>query len=253
VASVVSAGLILVVLLWVGPYFETLPRCVLAGIIIVALKGMLMQIKELKSVRKEGIFETMVWVGTFLSVVIIDIDIGLMMGICISLLALYIKGWKAYDCLLGEIPETGIYVDLATHKGACEVPDTKIFRYTGSLNFASKSGFKKSLFDKVGVDTKVMRRASVFAGRHEATGLQGMHTLIIDLSCIAHVDVSACKMFNEIKKEMQLLGVAFLLASPTDRVYDALMHSESYNGASFKIFATVHDAVLYVQGKLDLV
>jgi solute carrier family 26, other len=214
---------------------------------------MLMQIKELKTVRKEGIFETLVWIGTFLSVVIIDIDIGLMMGICISLLALYVKGWKAYDCLLGEVPETGIYVDLATHKGAHEVPDTKIFRYTGSLNFASKSGFKKSLFKKIGVDTKVLRRASVFAGRHETTGLQGMHSLIIDLSCVPHMDVSACKLFNEIKKEMQLLGVAFLLASPNDRVYDALLHSDSYNAGSFKQFATVHDAVLYVQGKLDLV
>lgn len=53
-ASVVSSGLILIVILWLGPFFETLPRAVLASIIIVALKAMLFQVKDLKRFAKEG-------------------------------------------------------------------------------------------------------------------------------------------------------------------------------------------------------
>lgn len=35
IASIISCGLLLVILLWIGPFFELLPRCVLASIIVV--------------------------------------------------------------------------------------------------------------------------------------------------------------------------------------------------------------------------
>lgn len=116
VASVVSAGLILIVLLWIGPFFETLPRCVLGAVIVVALKGMFMQFKDLKKFYKEDRLEGLTWLCTFLSVVLIDIDIGLFCGIIMSIIALYLKGWKSYSSVLGVIPGTGIYVDITTHK-----------------------------------------------------------------------------------------------------------------------------------------
>ena len=64
--AVVTASIILIVLLWLGPLFETLPRATLASIIIVALKGMFMQVKDLKKFLNEGILESAEWIGTFL-------------------------------------------------------------------------------------------------------------------------------------------------------------------------------------------
>lgn len=43
-ASIVSAAIIVVVLLWVGVVFEPLPRCVLSGIVVVALKSIILQV-----------------------------------------------------------------------------------------------------------------------------------------------------------------------------------------------------------------
>lgn len=116
VASIISAGLILVVLLWIGPFFESLPRCVLGAVIVVALKGMFLQFRDLKRFYKEDRLEGLTWLCTFLSVVCIDIDIGLFCGIVMSVLALYLKGWKSYSSVLGVIHDTGIYVDITTHK-----------------------------------------------------------------------------------------------------------------------------------------
>lgn len=116
VASVISAALILIVLLWIGPFFECLPRCVLGAVIVVALKGMFMQVKDLKRFYQEDRLEALTWICTFFGVVLIDIDIGLFCGIIMSVIALYLKGWKAYSSVLGVINDTGIYVDVTTHK-----------------------------------------------------------------------------------------------------------------------------------------
>lgn len=76
-----------------------------------------------------------------------------------------------------------------------------------------------------------------------------MRTLIFDLSAVAHLDNSGCKTFTEIKNEMKLLGVKLYLAAASDCVYDSLVHASQLGEASFECFSTVHDAVLYAQGK----
>jgi solute carrier family 26, other len=233
--------------------FETLPRATLAAIIIVALKGMIMQVKDLKRFQREGVLELAVWLSTFLTVVIIDIDIGLLTGILVSLFALYLKGWKSYSCLLGQVPGTEIYIDLKTHREVTQVPNIKIFHYCGSINFASRAGFKKDLFNAIGVDFRVIRRASLCVSALEARGLgQGMRTLILDLSAVAHLDNAGCKTFSEIKNELKLLDVKFYLAGASDCVYDSLVHASQLGEPAFECFTTVHDAVLYAQGKTSI-
>lgn len=212
-----------------------------------------MQVKDLKRFSHEGVLEMTVWVSTFLSVVIIDIDVGLLIGILVSLFALYLKGWKSYSCLLGQVNGTDIYIDLKTHREVIQVPNIKIFHYCGSINFASRAGFKKDLFNSIGVDHRVIRRASLCESAAEARGFgHGMRTLIIDLSAVAHLDNSGCKTFTEIKNEMKLLGVKFYLASASDCVYDSIVHATTLGEPSFDCFSTVHDAVLFSQGKSSM-
>ncbi|XP_058828758.1 solute carrier family 26 member 6 [Topomyia yanbarensis] len=253
ITAVVSSMLILIVLLWIGPYFETLPRCVLASIIFVALKGMLWQVKHIMKFQREGSLELFVWLVTFLSVTIIDIDVGLLIGVIFSLVALYIKGWKSYYSLQGTVPDTAIYVDIGSHHRAEEVPHIKIFKYSGAINFASRATFKKALTKEVGVSQKLVKRASRYDAAGEGAGLQIIKTVIIDLSSVPHIDTAACKTFNEVKKEMSTVGVSTLIANPADCVYETLLHAESIGEGGFHIFPTVHDAVLYAQGSVSAV
>ncbi|XP_053953496.1 solute carrier family 26 member 6 [Anastrepha ludens] len=252
-ASLVSAILIIMTLLWLGPFFSTLPRCVLAGVIIVALKPMFMQAKELKKYSKQGKLELLTWIATFLSVVLIDIDYGLLIGIFISLLALYIKGLKPYCCLLGIIPEAAaVYVDLNHHRNAVEVPETKIFRYVGSLNFASNMYFRHSLYNVIGLDTKKLQRSKKAVKANGATTENGQagqlndfRFLVLDFSMLGHVDVAGCKAITDMMKELKVLGVRIFVSSPSDRVYDTLVHSMALGEGPFEIFPTLHDAVEY--------
>lgn len=58
-----------------------------------------------------------VWMVTFLGVVFISIDIGLLVGVIMSLTTIFLMGMKPYTCLLGSVPHTDLYVDINRYKG----------------------------------------------------------------------------------------------------------------------------------------
>ncbi|CAG2060374.1 unnamed protein product, partial [Timema podura] len=151
-ASIVSCCILLCILLWVGPFFEPLPRCVLASIIVVALKGMLMQALQLPKFWRLSTLDGVVWLATFITVVFIDIDYGLLAGIVLSLVSIFIQGMKPYTCLLGIVPNTDLYLDVNRYKGTREVQNIKIFHYCGGLNFATRDHFKSELFRLIGLN-----------------------------------------------------------------------------------------------------
>lgn len=250
IASVVSAALILLLLLWLGPLFETLPRATLASIIIVALKGMLWQVKDLKKFNKETKLDVIVWIITFLTVVIVDIDFGLLAGALLSIFALYLKGFKSYSYMLGQVPNTDIYVDIKTHQNINEIAGVKIFRYHGSVNFATCASFKKDLFKNIGIDHRVIRRASLCDQHSENRDVySAMRTLIIDMSAIHHIDMSGYRTILEIKDELKLLDVKVLLAAASDCVYDVLVKASNIGESEIDCYSTLHDAVLLSSNK----
>nr|CAD7264974.1 unnamed protein product [Timema shepardi] len=118
IASVVSCGLLLFVLLLIGPFFQPLPNCVLASIVVVALKGMFMQVKDLPRAWRLSPFDGMVWLVTFLSVVLLDIDYGLGIGVALSLLCVIIMGQRPKVCRLGHVPSTNIYLDITRYQAS---------------------------------------------------------------------------------------------------------------------------------------
>ena len=52
--------------------------------------------------------------------VTVAIDIGLLVGIGMSVLCLIVKGLKPYVCLLGCVPGTEIYLDIEKYKRVSE-------------------------------------------------------------------------------------------------------------------------------------
>ena len=80
IASLVSCLLLLVVLLFLAPLLYHLPKCILAVVTLVALKSLLLQTKQLFTYWKMSRLEAVTWLVTFFGVVLLDIDIGLLVG-----------------------------------------------------------------------------------------------------------------------------------------------------------------------------
>lgn len=178
-------------------------------------------------------------------------NFSLVLGICVSLVALYIKGWKSTYSSLGVVPGTDIYVDLSTHKKAKELSRIRIFQYTGAINFAFCASFKRALYKVIGINYKTIRSASLLSG-DESQKLLSTATLIIDLSCVTHMDVAAFKTCRDIQKEMEIFNTDLILTGPNDRVYDALKHAEMLGVGSFLVMPSIHDAVVYAKSKTNV-
>ncbi|XP_063444496.1 prestin-like isoform X1 [Mytilus trossulus] len=146
VVGLVSSALLLMVLLLLGPYFKTLPKCILASIIIVALQGMFRQFFELQRLWKLSKIDFFIWLSTFLATVLLDVDLGLLVGVVIGLLTIVYRVQRPYACVLGQIPNTDIYRDVKVYKEAQEFPRLKIFRFENAIFFVSVEHFRNTLY-----------------------------------------------------------------------------------------------------------
>uniref|UniRef100_A0AAG5DPI6 STAS domain-containing protein n=1 Tax=Anopheles atroparvus TaxID=41427 RepID=A0AAG5DPI6_ANOAO len=249
IASVISCGLLAIVLLWVGPFFEPLPRCVLAGIIVVSLKGLLMQVTQLKSFWRQSYIDGLVWILTFLSVVLFAIDIGLLVGIVLSVCCIFFRALKPYTCLLGNVPYTDIYLDVNRYEGLIQHAGMKIFHYCGALNFASRAAFKATLCETLGINLteEIKRRKDPDC---KPTTEHSFKYLILDFSSLSSIDPSAIVTFKAMVREFEVLEIQVILSGCQPPVFE-VMHKCGLIGELDKpfcrVFLTVHDAVQFAR------
>ncbi|XP_056378322.1 anion exchange transporter [Hyla sarda] len=85
VASLISCGMVLFVIYIVAPLLYWLPMCVLASIIVVGLKGMLIQFKDLKKYWNVDKFDWGIWICTYLVTICFAANIGLLFGVVFSI------------------------------------------------------------------------------------------------------------------------------------------------------------------------
>nr|XP_023019470.1 solute carrier family 26 member 10-like isoform X1 [Leptinotarsa decemlineata] len=268
IVSIVSCFILVFVLLWIGPFFELLPRSVLASIIVVSLKGMLMQIGDIAKFWRQSKLDALLWIVTFLTVVFVGMDIGLLVGVLMSLVTIFILGFKPHSCLMGLVPHTDIYLDVNKYKGAKELKGIKIFHYCGGLNFATKNIFRDELYRLVDVNpqkelicrNKLARKQEKIVDGEKKDNSEKMKKLhgkintslkyiIIDFSSVSYIDPSGVSMLEGVIKGFEKLQIPVFIAGCSDRVYNSLVRCElipkEKESGNIKTFLSVHDAVQY--------
>ncbi|XP_069999170.1 solute carrier family 26 member 6 isoform X2 [Penaeus vannamei] len=151
ITPLISCGFIVLILLFVGPLFETLPHCVLASIVLVSLKGMFMQFHELAALWSVSKLDALIWASSFLACVVVSIDFGLFVGIGVSVLVLLSRSQSSSLRRLGRVPGTDLYLDCDKYGTAQEVAGIRILRVDGPLHFANAAQVKEDLLEAAGL------------------------------------------------------------------------------------------------------
>ncbi|XP_029771998.1 solute carrier family 26 member 6 isoform X2 [Suricata suricatta] len=152
VAGAVSSLFILIIILKLGELFRDLPKAVLAAAIIVNLKGMMKQFTDICSLWKANREDLLIWLVTFVATILLNLDLGLAVAVVFSLLLVVFRTQLPHYSVLGQVPDTDIYLDVAEYSEAREVPGVKIFRSSATMYFANAELYSDALKQRCGVD-----------------------------------------------------------------------------------------------------
>ncbi|KAK7097493.1 prestin-like isoform X2 [Littorina saxatilis] len=185
-ASVFSACLVLVVILFIGPLFQELPSCCLSAIIMVALRSMFLQVLQLRQLFRVSPFDCAIWVVTFLAVVILSVDLGLYIGIVFAFFTVVTRSQVASVKTMENLADNDIYkmTDVYTKTEARE--GIRVITYNTPLYYANGEIFLKSVYRATGVKPEKLRK--VLKRMQAKTALHSTTNLIVDESTIVELE-----------------------------------------------------------------
>lgn len=129
-ASIVSATFMLIIIVWIGPIFKTLPRAVLSCIVIVNLRSMFLQFQTLPDLWRKSRGDFFIWISAFAGVMVFGVVGGLLCGIMALIGNLIRLNLTAKLVPIGSYEKSEYFyrVGLSTDY---------IYEFTGALNFVS--------------------------------------------------------------------------------------------------------------------
>jgi len=198
-ASLITAAVVTVTLLFFTPLFHFLPKAVLAAIIMTAVIG-LIDIVEAKHLWKVSRADFGLMALTFVGTLTLGIEQGIVLGVLGSLAWFVWQTSRPHVAILGRLPGSTVYRSVDRYPEATTQPDVVAMRIDAPLFFANTAFLKKVVMRSVGPDV-----------RH----------LIIDCKAISSVDAQALSTIEEIVDELKTRQVEIWLAGVRGPVRDA--------------------------------
>ena len=231
--NIFAGILILFTLLFLTPLFEILPEPLLGAIIVVSVSS-LVDIRELKFLINTKRRDALVAFITFISVLTIGIQEGIIIGLVSSVLALLMKMSKPTVAELGLVPETRDFKNRERFSEVKTIPGVLILRVDAPFSFVNAEFFKNYILDK------------------SMNGSDAPRYVIIDGTTIGDLDVSAMDSLLMIIETLNKQGIELYISGLIGPVRDVIRKSDiSTFVKSNRFHNTVHDGVKAALRKLD--
>ncbi len=223
-ASLISAGVIALTLLFLTPLFFYMPQAVLAAIVMVAVAG-LIDLKEARflwRVRRADFFLMLLTFGATLG---LGIEQGILVGVVASLILVIQQGSRPHAAVMGRLPGTTTYRNVERYPDALTGSGVVVLRVDASLFFANVAFLKEKI-------REIEQRDPAF------------HTLVLDAYPVNRIDASAAHALREIVEQLRSRGGDVYFASVKGPVRDLLMRAGLVDCVGRDhFFLEVHEAV----------
>ena len=228
-AQLVFAGVVLVVLLVLTGPLQYLPLCVLGGIVFTIAVGMI-DVRGLRSIRRESPGEFDLAIVTAAAVVVIGVEEGILLAIALSLFRHVRHSYRPHTMMLAP-DAAGRWLPIPATPGRDTEPGLIVYRFGADLFYANHNRFTDE------VRTLVERSPTP------------IRWFIVDAGAITDVDYSAARAIRDLVEDLarQRVGMVFARVSPYLRA-DMDRHGITAVIGESRIFATLHEALAAVRG-----
>ncbi len=220
-AGVVAALMMLVVVTTMSGAFEKLPICVLAATIIVPISS-LVDVAALRRCWRYAPADGLAFALTALGVVAAGVEIGIALGLLLSLTTLVWQASRPHIAIVGRVPGTEQFRNV--NRAAVEtLPQVLAMRVDENLFFGNVPAVENEL-----------QRA--LAAQPAATDV------LLVMSSVSGIDMTALERLQELNRTLAARGMRLHLCDLKGPVRDRLRRSTLLDELSGREFRFAHEA-----------
>jgi SulP family sulfate permease len=225
-AHLTTAGVVVLVLLFLTGPLQFLPQCVLGAVVFtIALR--LVDLRALGAIRRESPGEYMLAVTTAAVVVFVGVEQGILLAMCLSLLRIVHHTYRPHTAVLEQTSE-GIWQLDPVVPGAVTEPGLVLYRFGAPLYYANANRFSE--------ETRMLASSAP----------SPLHWLIVDAGAITNVDFTAACVVRELQKDLAAQGTGLVFAHvQSDLKPDLDRHHLT---EVIGIFDSLHEALAALRG-----
>ncbi|XP_011091483.1 sulfate transporter 4.1, chloroplastic [Sesamum indicum] len=216
------------------PLFEYIPQCALAAIVISAVIG-LVDYDEATFLWHVDKRDFLLWTITCTVTLFLGIEIGVLVGVGVSLAFVIHESANPHIAILGRLPGTTVYRNIQQYPEAYTYNGIVIVRIDAPIYFANISYIKDRLREYE-IESDGSRRRGPEVTR--------VHFVIIEMAPTTYIDSSAVQAFKDLHQEYKSRNIQIAISNPNGDVLLTLTRSGVVNliGREW-YFVRVHDAV----------
>lgn len=221
-ASILTAIAMGVVLLFFTGWLYYLPQAMLSAVIIVAVLS-LIEWRQLPYLWRYSREDAWSWLVTISGVLLLGLELGLLLGVLVSLAAWLAKNSRPHMAVVGLVPGTEHYRNKQRYEVEVH-PAILSLRIDESLMFANAQEVEQQILKEVTLHNEL---------RH----------VVLMGSGINHIDASGVEMLAQLNSLLNEQGIYLHLSEIKGPVLDRLKQIEFVEALSGEVFLTQHQAM----------
>ncbi|XP_006897732.1 PREDICTED: solute carrier family 26 member 10 [Elephantulus edwardii] len=250
-AGLFSCVVVLSVLLWLGPFFYYLPKAVLACINISSMRQMFFQMRELPQLWRTSRMDFAVWMVTWVSVVVLSVDLGLAVGVVFSMMTVVCRTQRVQCLALGLAEGTELYRPLRESHKFLQVPGLCILSFPTPLYFGTRGQFHRILEQHLGLGERGEVTPKPDGLAHAVA--EPVRVVVLDCSGITFADAAGAREVVQLASRCRDAGIHLLLAQCNASVLATLSGAGLLDTVTpEQLFVSVQDAAAHALERLEL-
>ena len=204
VASLTTGALVILTLLFLAPVFSYLPKAVLAAIIIDAVVFGMMDVNEMRRLRRVDRVDFWIAIAAILGVLTAGVLAGVVIGIGLSIVWLIYVSATPNMPVLGRKPGTQVFRNIDEFPDSETYPGLLVLRFDSGLFFASSDALEDRLRELVlGADPP-------------------LHTIVLDFEGVNFIDSQGSHQVDDLVERAANYGAELRLTRVKVQVMEVL-------------------------------